>query len=140
LASLQHYGVYAFILNEARSHVLLIEKAIGPYKGLLDLPGGTPEDSETSEQTVVREVMEETGAEVDDLISEMTFDLIVDYTKEGRTHKLNHTGVVFQATLKTEILTEIKSSDTNGCLWLPLDEVNADKVALPTLTAFKSFL
>ena len=137
---LTHHGVYAFILNARKTEILLIEKSIGPYKGLLDLPGGTPEKLETPEQTVIREVMEETGAEVESLFSHIKFDLVVDYIKSDKTHKLNHTGIVYKASLKTDILPDTKSSDTEGCLWFPISDASEHTVALPTLNAIKQFL
>lgn len=56
---ISHLGVYAVITN-AKNQILLIKKSRGPYKGMLDLPGGGPEFHETFEQTLEREVMEET--------------------------------------------------------------------------------
>ena len=41
--------------------ILLIKKARGPYTGLYDLPGGSQEKNETFEETLIREIKEETG-------------------------------------------------------------------------------
>ena len=54
-----HLGVYAIIRQNRK--FLLIKKARGPYTGMFDLPGGKIEFGETPEQTLVREVAEETG-------------------------------------------------------------------------------
>ena len=54
-----HFGVYGVFLEAAQ--VLVIRKSRGPYTGLLDLPGGTPEPDETHDQTLARELLEETG-------------------------------------------------------------------------------
>ena len=59
-----HLGVYALIFSEDQSEILLIEKSRGPYKGLYDLPGGSLEPGENLEQTLVREVKEETDCTV----------------------------------------------------------------------------
>jgi len=44
--------------------LLLIKRNTMPFKGYWALPGGRSESSETVEQTVVREVKEETGFDV----------------------------------------------------------------------------
>jgi 8-oxo-dGTP diphosphatase len=44
--------------------VLLIQRALAPYRGLWTLPGGRLDPGETAEQAVVREVMEEVGLAV----------------------------------------------------------------------------
>lgn len=44
--------------------VLLIKRAIEPYKGFWVLPGGHVEDYETVEEACIREVKEETGLDV----------------------------------------------------------------------------
>lgn len=44
-----HYGVYGAWCQNGR--VVAIRKARGPYTGMLDLPGGSPEGDETSEET-----------------------------------------------------------------------------------------
>jgi 8-oxo-dGTP pyrophosphatase MutT (NUDIX family) len=51
---MRHFGVYGLLWY--RGHVATVLKSRRPYDGLLDLPGGSPEDSETPEQTLAREV------------------------------------------------------------------------------------
>lgn len=38
-----HFGIYGIALNKNRDKILLVKKTRGPYTGLYDLPGGTPE-------------------------------------------------------------------------------------------------
>ena len=45
--------------------ILLIKRATVPFKGYWALPGGRVDPGETVEQTIVREVKEETGLDVD---------------------------------------------------------------------------
>ena len=52
----------AFIVRDGR--LLLLRRSIEPYAGWWDLPGGFMEIDETPEETVLREVREETGLEV----------------------------------------------------------------------------
>lgn len=54
-----HRGIYGIIRREGK--ILLIRKKRGPYTGLFDLPGGSPEKGESEERTLARELEEETG-------------------------------------------------------------------------------
>ncbi|KYG34520.1 NUDIX domain-containing protein [Bacillus gaemokensis] len=57
-------GVGAFILNE-RNELLLVLRKKAPEKGHWSLPGGKVEWMETVEDTVVREIQEEVGLEIE---------------------------------------------------------------------------
>lgn len=52
------------IIEFASDALLLVKRDTIPFKGYWALPGGRTELGETAEQTVVREVKEETGLEV----------------------------------------------------------------------------
>jgi len=47
------------------SRVVLVKRRFEPYKGFWTTPGGFVEDTESVEQAVVREVLEETGLKVE---------------------------------------------------------------------------
>ncbi len=49
------------VVVNGKQEVLLTKRAIEPFKGWWDLPGGFVEEGETLEQAVARELMEETG-------------------------------------------------------------------------------
>lgn len=62
--SVQHMiGVFAIILQQGL--MLLIKRGTEPHKGYWCPPGGLIEAGETPEEAVTREVLEETGLEVE---------------------------------------------------------------------------
>ena len=54
-----HFGVYAVWFENGK--LLCIEKTRGPYQHRYDLPGGSQQLGEGLTETLIREVMEETG-------------------------------------------------------------------------------
>ncbi len=63
----------AGVVLDAQRRVLLIQRAIEPYKGCWALPAGYQEINETPSATVIREIHEEAGIEVEVL---ELFDLL----------------------------------------------------------------
>ena len=62
----KQFGSYGLVIKN--DTILLIKKNGGPYDGKLDLPGGTIEFNERPQDTLKREMMEETGIEVESFI------------------------------------------------------------------------
>lgn len=60
-------GVSACLLDD-EGRVLLVRRARPPYSGLLSLPGGRVEFGETLSEAVRREIAEETGLEIANLL------------------------------------------------------------------------
>ena len=69
-----HLGSYGLIIKNEQ--IVLINKANGPYKGKLDLPGGTIEFGETPEQALIREVKEEVGIDIKNILYLMATPLL----------------------------------------------------------------
>jgi ADP-ribose pyrophosphatase YjhB (NUDIX family) len=88
------FGVYAVLMYKDK--YILIQKGKGPFKGRWDLPGGKTDFGETPEETLKREVYEETGLKL------KSYKLITveAYTHETRKEKFHHTGVIFNAAAK----------------------------------------
>lgn len=90
---MEHRGVYGIWTN-ARGHVVLVRKSRGPYVGLLDLPGGSPEPGESSEETLLRELNEECGIRDVRVRSWHEFDLVVTQDSSGRPIDFRHSGLI----------------------------------------------
>lgn len=52
------------IITYPENKILLIKRSTSPFVGYWALPGGRSEPGETAEQTIVREVKEETGLDI----------------------------------------------------------------------------
>ncbi|MEL6193218.1 MAG: NUDIX domain-containing protein [Bacteroidota bacterium] len=124
----RHYGVYGFILN-AHREVLVIVKTRGPYTGRYDLPGGSPEKGESAEETLTREIMEETGREVLQIGSVVEMEATFDY---GQTECLLHTGKVFLCLVGPQIHQILLGEDNSSAEWLSMETFNT-KNATPFL-------
>ena len=74
-------GVGALIFDNEK--LLIVERAGEPFKGYWSLPGGIVECGEKLEQSVRREVLEETGLEVEALSVFEIFERIIP-DAEGR--------------------------------------------------------
>lgn len=68
-------GVGALIFDESK--ILLVERGKEPLKGWWSLPGGIVETGETLDAAVRREVLEETGLEIEPLSHFETFERIM---------------------------------------------------------------
>ena len=125
-----HKGVYGIIRQG--NQILVIRKARGPYTGLYDLPGGSPEADETPEQTVAREIKEETNC---DLISctnkrEKTI-FFSQFTKaSGEVGCLQHTGILFDVEVAGEPSTRGDGLDSDGAVWMDINTLS-DQNATP---------
>ena len=120
-----HRGIYGAILRENK--ILLIRKARGPYTGLYDLPGGSPEAGETPEQTLVREIREETECQViqSDFLCEKTI-FFSDFTvASGEKGCMQHTGLLFSAEIKGEPATTGDGLDSGGAEWVDVETLTS---------------
>lgn len=115
----QHYGVY--VLIERGDHLLLVVKTRGPYTGMMDLPGGTPDFGERPIETAVREAREELGLEIRP--DELTLESAIGFLHEDADAVLFHQGAIFCYRGGVDRIHEqaVESADTKGCAWTPRD-------------------
>ena len=98
---MEHYGVYGVWRQSGR--VVAIRKARGPYTGMLDLPGGSPEPDETAMNTLKRELLEECGVTNIHVSSWHTFDFYVERSSSGEPIEFHHSGLIALVTVTGDI-------------------------------------
>ncbi len=125
LVTRTHRGVYGYI--EKGEYVLLIVKKRGPYTGMYDLPGGSPEPGETEAETLAREIREETACNLIDCNNRreqtIVFDCFVE--TDGCPGCLVHTGILFDCLVAGMPDKTISDLDSDGALWIPKSDLNA---------------
>lgn len=122
-----HFGVYGIVLKQ--ESILLIKKNRGPYTGKFDLPGGKPEYGETPTETLIREVMEESGVKVQtmsifDNYGTIACEIFQNSIKEN-TH---HVGMIYLVSSYNEsgLIHAMEHEDSSGALWSPIHTLTED--------------
>jgi 8-oxo-dGTP diphosphatase len=105
------------LTREERPRVLLIRRKNEPYAGAWALPGGFIEMGETLEQSARRELREETGVEIAELVQLQTFG------DPGRDPRGRTISVAFLARVDS---VEAKAADDAAeAAWFALDALPA---------------
>ena len=121
-----HIGSYGVILNNDK--ILLVKKAYGGYKGLLDLPGGGIEHEETPEDALKREIMEEVGVEV-------TYYKLLDIKlvnikwqmDDKRVEDLHHLGILYKTNIKDGKIKDTPDGlDSLGASWYSIKDLKKE--------------
>jgi mutator protein MutT len=110
-------GVGALLICDGK--ILLEKRKNEPGKGKWSIPGGLVELGEDVEQTVVREVKEETGLEVE---KPSVIDIVDNITRDSNGDIRYHFVIVdYFVKLKGGLLKA--QSDAEELRWVALDEV-----------------
>lgn len=137
-----HFGVYGICFENGK--LLCVEKTRGPYQHRYDLPGGSQELGEGLTETLIREILEETGFTISDYSNPRIYDVMVQ--EEGKDFAVHHIMAFYdivldferyQKSLPHEVLDG--SNDSANAIWLPLEQINEDN-ALPLVLKIKEEL
>jgi len=121
-----HTGVYALI--QQGNDILFIEKARGPYTGKWDLPGGGFEFGESPEETLKREVMEETAFTVlnYELLNVLSHNVSYENTSNEK-ETVHHIGVIYRVEVNADnekIKDFSDGEDSLGAKWISISSIN----------------
>ena len=113
------------IIENSKDEVLVARRGKDPAKGTLDLPGGFAEMNETIEETVRREVLEETRLEINSL--KYLFSLPNRY--EYSDFEVHTMDLFFEC--KVDDFTNMKAQDdVVELLFIPKNKLNPDDFGL----------
>ena len=104
------------ITEEADPKVLLIERGNEPYKGCWAIPGGFMNMDETTGQTAIRELEEETGLKVEELHQIGAYSK-VDRDPRGRTITVAYLAII------DEPIAVTGQDDAAKAEWWPLSDL-----------------
>lgn len=117
----------AFIVNE-RGELLVERRAKDPAKGMLDLPGGFVDVSETAEEGITREVKEETGLQLTEV--RYMFSLPNIYRYSGFDV---HTLDMFFMCRVAEGAQPVPADDAAECFWIPVADIHTEQFGLRSI-------
>ncbi|MEM7361428.1 MAG: NUDIX domain-containing protein [Bacteroidota bacterium] len=117
-----YHGAYAVVVWHGR--LLTLRKVRGPYKGMLDLPGGGIQAGETPLQALKRELQEEIGCTLSTVhhLGEKAHQTVY------QQKLFHHQASLYVVTLKEKRLDNIFSQDkaeASDLVWLPLKETES---------------
>lgn len=132
----KHLGVYGLVIKG--EEVLLIKKAVGPYKDKLDLPGGTVNFGERPNETLIREFNEETGLLVTDYSLYDVDSVLFEYKDNGNNIMVHHMGIFYKIReyendIKEDIQIDMINDDSLGAAFYnirDLSKSNLSKIAI----------
>ena len=97
----------------------MIKKAVGPYKGKLDLPGGTVNFGERPNETLIREFDEETGLAITDYSLFDVDSVKFLYKENDKSIMVHHVGIFYKILgyendIKENISVDLVNDDSLG--------------------------
>ena len=137
-----HFGVYGVCYKHG--YLLCIQKTAGPYKNRLDLPGGSQQLGEGLTETLIREVMEETGFTVRSYSNPRIYDVFV--REELTNFIVHHIMALYDIEINEEApqvtISDAVSDGANdslGYVWMDIQKITEEN-ASPLVLKVKSEL
>lgn len=112
-------GTYGILIQE--HSLILTHKIKGPYKGLLDLPGGGIEFEEDVRTALAREIEEELGMHFSDMEWFGNLSYHGKYLDTQETFEFQHIGLIYYIKNFKKI-PGLEPQDSSVCL--PLDKID----------------
>jgi 8-oxo-dGTP pyrophosphatase MutT (NUDIX family) len=133
-----HLGIYAVI--EKDDQLLVVKKTRGPYLGMWDLPGGSPEFGESIEETLRREVLEETGFILKEAFILKNVAFCVDYQENGMSICLHHTCLIYKGAVEdfSHLNADIQKEDVAGCTFYKKEDLAKQPISKVILALLQS--
>lgn len=128
----------SIILFNEKDELMLCKRALDPFKGYLDLPGGFVEFGEDLEESVVRETREEMGVEID----RSGLNYIGSYTDKYIFRGVEYSTlcIVFSAKIESDMKFQ-PTDDAEDLIFFPFDKIPYDKLAFTSVgQTIKDFL
>ena len=137
-----HFGVYGICFENEK--LLCIEKTRGPYQHRYDLPGGSQQLGEGLTETLIREVMEETGYKLKGYANPRIYDVLVQ--EEGQDFAVHHIMAFYDIEVNEKeaqvTISEAVSDGANDSLryvWMDIQKITEEN-ASPLVLKVKSEL
>ena len=126
----------AVIITNEKGQLLVGRRAEEPQKGTLDLIGGFVDPGESSDQAVIREILEETGINLPPLITSgqaelrFLFSIPSTYLYSGLT--IHSCDAFYHVQIPSDTPVN-PDDDVAECFWLNTDEINPDLFGLTSI-------
>lgn len=117
------HGAYGIVIQDAK--ILLTQKKSGPYKGLWGLPGGSIEFGETPEETLKRELLEESTIAADRLEFLNIATSTGTYNENGVSYGFHQVGLFYRVSDWKE-QSEMQPQEVNQ--WFSLSNINNNEL------------
>lgn len=137
-----HFAFGSYGIIHKSDKLLVIKKNGGPYINRYDLPGGSLDEGEPLDKTVVREVIEETGLKI--LKSHQLGTISFRYPWRYQKYTWNEHICVFnlidkyQGEVKDTVVQFI-GQDSLGAVWVPLTDLTLENSS-PLVIKARDFL
>ena len=112
----------------------MCSKTADPYKNRLDLPEGGQQLGEGLKETLIREVLEETGYKLKGYANPRIYDVLIQ--EDGQDFAVHHIMAFYDIVLDFEhsqnsISQEVLdgSNDSANVLWLNLEEITTENAS-----------